>query len=311
MSKFLVTGSVIVNDIYQSDGSCAKGFLGGSIYAVNGILPYTDDVLFLSSAGKDFDKYFGDYFRKNGLRTDGVELCYEKTHYTKLEYLDTGEWSERSIYGKEYDELYNSDSSIKVEYILKHGGDDVLGIYFESAVDDKIWQDLDLIREKCPNAKIMAEIYTSDTKDPSLKDKVIDLIKKVDIYSLNGFEAMSLFGTNSEEDSIEAILDLNVPCFFRLGKKGSCMIQDGKVCFAKSSESEESVDSTGCGNCSTGAALYGFANGFDPLKTAIYANVAAGVNARQHGPFPEYTKEVKQWMVEKAEELYIKQKENM
>ena len=84
------------------------------------------------------------------------------------------------------------------------------------------------------------------------------------------------------------------------------MIQDGKAWFAPSVESESSVDSTGCGNCSTGASLYGYCEGFHPLKTACYANVAAGVNARQYGPFPEYTPEIKAQMKEEAEKLFQK-----
>ena len=309
MARYLVTGSIIINDIYDPSGSSVKGILGGSIYAVNGILPYTDDVLFLSSAGDDFDSFFGEYYERNGLSKEGIEICFPKTQYTKLEYSPSGEWIERSIYGEEYDRLYSSDSSIKTEYILKHSGEDVKGIYFESSVNDRIWDDLPKIRECCPNARIMSEIYTSDTKDPVLREKVFELIKKIDIYSLNQFEAMDLFQTKNNDESIQTILDLNKPCFFRQGKMGASMIQDGKAWFMPSYESEESIDSTGCGNCSTAASLYGYCEGFEPLRTAAYANVAAGVNARQFGPYPVYDDLIKKWMKEKAEELYKEYKE--
>ena len=303
MAKYRVTGSVIVNDMKYPDGSIVRGFLGGSIYVVNGILPYTDDVLFVSAAGPDFDDLFGDYFKRNGV-CSAIDLCFPKTHYTIVEYSETGEWCEHSIYGEEFEEKYGPYPLAKAKYVISHGGEDVKGIYFESSVDEEVWKDLEAMRKACPNAAFMSEIATSDTKDPVQRKKVLDLIQKIDIYSLNRPEAMALFGTESEEESIQAIIDLGKPCFFRLGKKGSCMIQDGKAWFAPSVESESSVDSTGCGNCSTGASLYGYCEGFHPLKTACYANVAAGVNARQYGPFPEYTPEVKAQMKKEAEELF-------
>ena len=310
MAGYLITGSVIVNDMRYPDGSTVRGFLGGSIYTVNGILPYTDDLLFLSAAGPDFDSLYGDYFRRNGLSAEGIEICIPKTHYTLVEYAPSGEWQEHSIYGEEFERLYGTYPLAKAEYVIRHGGEDVKGIYFESGADEEVWKDLEKMREACPNAVFMAEIATSETKDPASREKVLDLIDRIDMYSVNRPEAMALFGTDSEEESIAAIIDLGKPCFFRLGRKGSCMIQDGKAWFAPSVESDSSVDSTGCGNCSTGASLYGFCEGFHPLKTACYANVAAGVNARQYGPFPEYTPEVKAWMKKEAEALFERLMDN-
>ena len=37
MAKYLVTGSTIVNDMLYADGSKKTGFLGGTLYTVNGI----------------------------------------------------------------------------------------------------------------------------------------------------------------------------------------------------------------------------------------------------------------------------------
>ena len=310
MARYLITGSVIVNDILYPDGSLVKNFLGGSIYTVNGILPYTDDLLFLSAAGPDFDEVYGDYFRKNGLSAKGIEISFPRTHHTLVEYAQSGEWEEHSIYGEEFEKLYGTYPLAKSEYVIGHGGEDVKGIYFESGASEEVWKDLLKMREACPNAIFMAEIATSETKEPESRKKVMELIEKIDMYSINRPEAMALFGTDSEEESIEAIIGLGKPCFFRLGRKGSCMIQDGKAWFAPSVESAGSVDSTGCGNCSTGASLYGYCEGLHPLKIACYANVAAGVNARQYGPFPEYTPEIKAWMKKEAEDLYERQMKN-
>ncbi len=309
MARYLVTGSVIINDVYGADGSKYEGLPGASVYAVNGILPYTDDVLFLSAAGEDLEDWFGDYFRRNGLSMEGIDLRFPKTHHTKLIYEETGEWTEYCIYGKEFERLYGTYPLAKASYVIDHGGEDVKGIYFESSASEEIWKDLPSMRKACPNAVFMLEVSASETKDPVLREGVLHLIDQIDIYSLNRYEARALFQTENEEESVKAILKIGKPCFFRLGREGASMIQDGMVCFAPSVGNEESVDPTGCGNCSTAAALYGYCEGFHPLKTACYANVAAGVNARQFGPFPHYTKEVKEMMKREAEGSYRKLRE--
>ena len=50
---------------------------------------------------------------------------------------------------------------------------------------------------------------------------------------------------------------------------------------------ENSVDPTGCGNCSTAAALIGLAEGLPLVDAAVMANIAAGFNAQQIGPWPK------------------------
>ena len=306
MARYLVNGSIIVNDMVYADGRKETGYLGGSIYTVNGILPYCDDVLFLSSAGPDFDQYYGDYFRRNGLSADGIDCQFPKTPYTELVYEPTGEWVEHCIYGDEFVEQYGLFAVGDPQRVIDHGGEDVKGIYFEDAVELPVWDRLEEMRAACPNAVFQAEVSTGDCHTPELHEQVRQLLRRLDLYSINLPESMALFGTSSEEESIQAIIDFGKPCFFRVGRKGSYMIQDGQAWFAPSVESETSVDSTGCGNCSTGASLYGFCEGFHPLKTACYANVAAGVNARQFGPFPHYTPEIKAWMEEQAEALFEK-----
>ena len=48
------------------------------------------------------------------------------------------------------------------------------------------------------------------------------------------------------------------------------------------------VDTVGCGNTSTGAALYAYAEGKAPLMVGIMANVASARNLMQFGVIPEF-----------------------
>lgn len=291
--RYLVTGCTILNDMIYADGSRAEGFLGGAIYAVNGIKPYCDDVMIITTAGPDFDHFYGPYYRANDLSTAGVQFVLPKTHYNTLEYHPDGRWWEYSKYGPEFEAEWWPRSLIRAEYVTRYADESTRGIYFESGVREQVWKQLAEIRAAAPHARIMSELLTADTADPALKTDLLALIQAVDIYSINLPESLTFFGTRAEQESIDAILNLGKPCFFRVGEKGAHMIQDGKAWFAPAAGVEDSVDATGCGNCSTGAALYGFAEGFHPLKTAVLANLAAALNARQYGPYPQFTTELR------------------
>ena len=306
MLKYLVTGCTLLNDMYYPDGHKAEGFLGGTIYTVNGIKPFSDDVLFVTTAGPDFGEYFGEYFQKNTLSTEGVNFVLPKTQYNILEYDTEGRWWEYSKYGKDFEEEWGATALVQGHQIIKHSSKNTSGIYFESGVREPVWKDLADIRKAAPNAKIMWEIPTYDIDNPEVKNDIKELIEKCDIYSLNLPESMTYFGTGSEEESIKAIIALGKPCFFRVGEKGAYMIENNKAWFAPSIGVDQSVDATGCGNCSTGSAMYGFCEGLHPLKSVILANLAASLNAMQFGPYPLFTSELRADLLEKADAEYTR-----
>ena len=72
----------------------------------------------------------------------------------------------------------------------------------------------------------------------------------------------------------------------RLGEEGAGLVTRDSAVFAPPVKVETSVDPTGCGNCSTAAALIGFAEGLPAFDTVMMANISAGFNACQVGPWP-------------------------
>lgn len=306
--RYLAAGCAIVNDMLYADGSRVTGFLGGTIYTVNGVKPYCDDVLYIAAAGPDFDDLYGGYMRKNGLDMSGIECVLERTQYTTVEYSETGQWHEYSVYGEAAEAEAREKAGVRAEYIVKHSSEDTRGIYIEAGVFEPVWQGLADMRRAAPNGRIMCEVLSSDAYAPERADALLRLIESCDIYSINLPESKSLFGTGSEEESVKRIIELGKPCFFRVGVKGSYMIQDGRAWFAPSVGSEESVDPTGCGNCSTGAAMYGWCEGLHPLMTAVRANLASGLNAAQYGPYPLFTRELRQKLLADADAMFNKLK---
>ncbi len=300
--KYLIVGSVILNDMLYADGSTAHGYLGGTIYSVNGVKPWEDDLLFITKTGPDYMKEIGSYLTDNNLSTDGIFPTLRKTIYSRVEYKPSGEWFEYSIYDDYSFEDWAKESRFKPEEVLQFCTSDTRGMYMEMGGDYEGF--LKELHRRSPNCKAMWEIPTSHCNDPQYHEATMARIKVSDIYSLNLPESKNLFGTASEEESVAKIIELGVPCFFRVGTGGSYMIQDGKAWYAPLVDFGKSVDATGCGNCSTAAAMYGYAEGMHPLMTAIKANIASGINAAQFGPYLHFTPELRARINEIADQLF-------
>ena len=289
--KYIVAGPTIVNDILFADGSKSTGHLGGSIYCVEGIKIWEDDILYVSNVGKDFETFYGKWMETNQCSLQGLQYILPHTQYTELVYGAEGLHSEYSIYGAEEEAEVEALDRISAEVISSYCDSGTKGIYIEAAETSGFWDELLAIRSKT-DAKIMWEIPTSAAMTESRHQKVIECIKKADIYSVNYPEAKSLFQIETEEEAVQKIIGLGIPCFFRTGSRGSYMIDGKEAAFAKSLTVGEVIDPTGCGNCSTAAAMYAWCEGNSLYRTAMMANISAAYNLLQYGPYPAITKEI-------------------
>ena len=302
---YLVGGVTITNDITYADGSMTKQQLGGGLFALEGVRLWTDNVLYITNVGPDYEQYYGAWMRANGMSTEGANCCLQHTHYTDLYYRPDGTFTEVSKYsGATF--TGNGDYAVQA-WQIEAVAEGVKGLYLDEHVRAGLWEELLTIRDR-HGFKLMWEIPTRDLEDPQYYDEVRQLIKKVDLYSLNKPESFHFFGVDNEQDAIRKIMELGVPCFYRVGKQGSYMVADGQAAFAPSVDIGEPVDPTGCGNCSTASALYCWCEGCDPLMTAIMSNIAAAHNLLQHGPYPQFTKQTEANARKLAEELYQKYK---
>ena len=305
--KYVVSGVTITNDVVFADGTESRGHLGGAVFSLGGVKCWQDDVAYVSAAGPDFDQYYGKYFRDNGLSAAGVRCTLPYTHYDIVKYYPDGRWYEYSIYGETYFADHREAMENTAEMVAAVCGPETKGIYIDSGGERVIWNEFEKIRGAAPGAKIMWELPTSHCLQPELKARTLEVIGMVDMYSLNLPESKEFFGTDSEEASVAAIIALGKPCFFRVGQKGAYWIADGKATFARPVDVDISVDPTGCGNCSTAAAMVGAAEGWDPLMIAIKANIAAGLNARQYGPIPLVNAEIRAEAEALAQKMYEEQ----
>lgn len=283
--EYIVAGYNMVTDLYYPDGRVIKASPGGSFYAAAGIKMWRDSLAYVGTAGPDFDEFYGAFFRENGIGTHVKKVLPHTLRYD-LVYAPDGSWTERCTYGEEYETMAKDVGRLTPEMFAPLCDGSTRGIYLEASLSAKIADGLPDLKALIPNGKLMWEINTEDLFDPARKEAILKRIGQVDIYSVNLHEARAFFHRETLEEVIADIQALGKPCFLRLGEEGAGLVTRESAVFAPPVAVAESVDPTGCGNCSTAASLIGFAEGLPAFDTVMMANISAGFNARQVGPWP-------------------------
>lgn len=304
--EYVVAAMSIVNDLQYADGRLVKQVTGGGLFMLGGVLSLRPDVGFVTAAGPDFEVYHEEFFAGNGLGYEGVHRTLPHTHYTTVRYAADGSWREDSIYGPDYETDNAQNTMIHGDWVAALCGQDTKAVYTESGAEELFWQtrELGAIRAAAPKALLMWEVPHYNTFNPAQKPMIWPALREVDLFSVNLREARELFGAASRAEAIRAIRATGKPCFLRLGIEGSCVILPGqKAVMVPSVGLARTVDPTGCGNCSTAAAMVGFAEGMPPALIAASANVAADYNALQLGPCPELTDALRVRIAAEAKDL--------
>lgn len=286
---YIITGNTMINDLHFADNRQVKKVLGGAVYCVSGLIPWTNDILYVSGVGSDFKSWYGEYFDTNKLSYKGLKYCITKTNYNIVEYKPDGQWHEYSIYSKTYFEDHMKDIAINVNDFIDEVTNKTKGLYTESEIVDSFWNGVDLLKAQHIRLKIMWEIPTEDAFIKERREQVINNIKQCDMFSINLPEAKSLFCAKSEEECIKVLTSFHKPVFFRVGVKGAYLLMNGKTLFLGSVGASKAIDPTGCGNISTATAMYGICEGFSMERILAMANITAYYNTKQYGPKKSYS----------------------
>lgn len=279
--KYLACGYICVNSFQLPGQKNSDLYIGGpSIYALSGIKVWTDDVKLVASAGEDFDEYFGEWMRRNNCTDSSVKRKLENTTVIHMQYEEDGRYEVSFRYGQEQLGYLRTSP----EDIERAVDGDTVGAYVKMDQDAAYWRGIERVKNRF-GIKVMWEI-TMYNDDRIPRDKIIYPCSVCDCFSVNASEASSIFGIpkENENDIINELIKLKVPyILFRVGAKGSYSIKDGDAVFIPSVFSDLSVDPTGCGNSSTGSALFSFCEGMDNFSIGAMANIAAGFNAMSSG----------------------------
>jgi len=306
MGKYVAAGKVITNRIIFTDNRIMHDIMGGhGLYAYEGVALGAEDSVFVAPVGQDFDQFYGKWFDDNGFSREGLKFSMERCIYNELVYYPDGQYVEYSIYGKEEEAKTAVTGVLTLEDLAPH----VMGAKGLYTMIQFPHAEFRALKEKA-GFKYMWE-YSPLLLQNSGKQAVMDYIDLTDIYSLNRPESFELFGVDNEEAAIAEIKNLGKPCYYRVGSKGAYMIDGGETAFVPVVHvvpREQEIDPTGCGNSSTGGAMWAFSEGFDPLMTCIWGNVVAGFNVMQYGPKLDLGEETRKEAKAVAEKLYKEMK---
>lgn len=286
MSKYLCCGNIMSDAVEDGSGNLSDIHPGGpAFYALAGVRLWTKDCRLVCQTGEDYDSAYGNWLDGNGISRRSVRISAEHCtqHVLKYDKAD-GTYSWRSLYGQENLGFLKTTP----EHIEEAVTESTAGFYLAQNTDRIFWNKLADIKSR-RNIKMMWEL--EHTGEDALR-RVMNVIGIADMWSLNLSEASMLFDIprEREEDMINLIMKMPVEMtLFRVGKRGAYCVTPTNAVFCPSIDIAESVDPTGCGNCSTGAAMYAHLEGYSPAEVVAIANISAGFNAAQFGPYPLFT----------------------
>lgn len=293
--EYIAAGNFMLDSVKFYDGATNPDInLGGpATFAFTGIKLFTDKVVQCSNIGEDGRKQFYQWAQNNEISMEHIKIKCEHSNHSYLNYNEDGTYSSdmtvkrfRSDWIQDFGYMKTSPKEIgEVTF-----GKNVKGVYIAQNVDSIFWNDLGKIKQR-DGFKLMWEIEAPSSHFEYLP-KVIECLNHTDIFSINLEESKSLFDVSSEVECIDALQALPVPLtLFRVGSKGVYVITSKKVIHLPPANLGKIVDPTGCGNTSTGAALYAYCEfDGDPLAVGVYANVAAAQNIRGFGLIDNFSK---------------------
>ena len=284
--EYIAAGYNMLTDITYADGSKRLNSPGGSWYAVSGLCFWRRSVAYVGTAGPDFDRWYGAWFRANGIDCR-VRTCLPETLRYALEYRDDGIWEESCLSGEDYEAMAKDVGRITPAMLAACVDAQTRGIYLEASLSARIADDLEAVKALIPEGVLMWEINGDDLRDRTCRPEIEKRIAQVDAFSINLDEARCFFDTEDPDRILNTLRLYGKPCFLRLGEMGAGLVFPEHAVFLPGIDVERGTEATGCGNCSTAACLIGLAERRSPEETVLMANMAASYCARQAGPWPK------------------------
>lgn len=286
---YIIGSTSVTDELHFPDGTVIEKLAGGAgIYALAGIKLWSDSVEIVTGVGEDYLEIYGDWYKQNKLSTNGLKVRTKKTPHNIITYFENGEREEKPLYGPDHYLNIEVKPEDLEEYFISSKG-----IYIFKNSNKEFWDKI-LKMKSIGSAKVMWEIANDATYYEN-KQKVKEIAKQIDVFSINRTEAFNLLGTKDMNNVIEELIGWDIPLIFlRRGKEGAYIISKGEICEVPSLSNVNVVDPTGGGNSSSGAVLYGFCEGKTPLEAGIMGSISAGMCLEQYGVPKEITNQMRE-----------------
>lgn len=288
MSEYLAMGQIACDRILKENGEVTAARPGGAgFFGYTGVKLYTDSSALVTTTGENYIDHFGDWMQRNGASTEHIAVEADLCTCTTMQYRPDGSYGPAGPQsGWEHTKAVEMRGfMIPRASQLDRAADGAKGAYVYTTDDMAQWKQIAATMERT-GLQVMWEI----NHFPRNLERIKRVLQFPIMWSLNGFEAEQIFGIPRENtsDMLWAISKITkIACYYRVGTDGAYMVTPKGVWHCPMIDPVgPSVDPTGCGNCSTGAAMYGLVAGHSLQQVLVMAAVAAGFNAAQAGPMP-------------------------
>lgn len=288
--EYICAGNVMLDSKdFPNAAYGGQEFIGGpATFAYTGVRLWTDSVMQVSRVGADYEPLFKPWMERNHVEKKGFKVVCDRSNHI---------YGFMHAYGAKRPESFdrhNLDAwqdfgfmkTTPEDIMEQTNGGGVKGVYLAQNCDGVFWDKLGQIKRR-DGFKLMWEIEGVWAEKQYL-DMVINACRHVDIFSINVAESQKLFACQTEAECIQGLKTLPVDItLFRVGARGLYVVTKDEAIYLPPA-SGDVVDTLGCGNSSTGAAMYAFCEGKSPLMIGIMANIASSRNIMQYGVIPEF-----------------------
>jgi len=263
MSKLLAVGTVAFDAIETPFGKTDKILGGSGTFVGLAASQFGVETGVVSVVGGDFPQEYLDMMNAKGINTDGVEIIKEgKTFF----------WS-----GKYHNDMNSRDTLITELNVLEN---------FQPIVPEN-FKDADIVMLGNLHPLVQASVLEQMSKRPKLVvldtmnfwmdislNELHDVLKKVDVITINDEEARQLSGEYSLVNAAKKIHEMGPKyVVIKKGEHGALLFNEGNMFFAPALPLAEVFDPTGAGDTFAGG-FCGYLTktqdvSFDNMKNAI------------------------------------------
>lgn len=255
-------------DQIEINGTITKQLGGAAVYSAMAAKTFGETGI-VSRVGRDFPPKFLRVLTESRIGTTGVRKINGNSTLFEIEYDRNGAAHYKGF-------KLNAGRNIQPKDIPRSFLN-ARGFHIAPMNPGKQRRIVDFLREKS-YAIVSLNTYMGYAKP--YKKALLDLMGKVDIFSINDDEAMILSDAKTFEHALKKLKKTpHNSVIITMGVFGSIVLSEGEINFFPAVYQEKIVDLTGCGDSFAGSFLSAYLKTGDLYKAANIANSMAGLNA--------------------------------
>ena len=261
--SLLIVGTVAFDELITPFGESGKIMGGSGTYAGIAASNFSKDIRLVSIIGEDYPDEYLEHFRKREINTEGIKTVDGgKTFFWKGKYHN--DMNSRDTLDTQLNVLADFDPQLPDSY--KNSDFLMLG-NLTPAVQ------MSVLNQMNTRPKLVILDTMNFWMDVAL-DELKDVLKKIDVLTINDEEARQLSGEYSLVKAAKKIAEMGPKyLIIKKGEHGALLFGEGEVFFAPALPLEEVFDPTGAGDTFAGGFIGYLAQSedvsFENMKRAV------------------------------------------